>query len=154
MKFIIGIFKKNCFSDYINTICLPLEADLILNQSDEQVLVAGWGKDETLFRTQSLMKAKIPRQRIEKCRETFNRDSFTDSKIICAGGENQVDTCKGDSGGPLFWTGRVNAGAKYIQHGITAAGYKGCGVLFKNETPPALYTNVANFTDWITNNMH
>lgn len=100
------------------------------------------------------MKAQIPRQKVEKCREIFQRNSFTESNIICAGGENQVDTCRGDSGGPLFWTGRVNSGARYIQHGITAAGYKGCGSLFKNETPPALYTNVAGFIDWIRSNIH
>lgn len=143
-----------CFLDNINSICLPLNNDMTLKPSDEQVLVAGWGKDESLFRTQSLMKAKIPRLRAEKCRDFFRRDLFTDSNIICAGGENQVDTCRGDSGGPLFWKGKVNSGAKYIQHGVTAAGQIGCGALVRGKTPPAIYTNVANYIDWIRSNMY
>lgn len=150
-KFIENSFL---FSDYINTVCLPLYSQLSLKSFDEHVFVAGWGRDETLERTQSLMKAQIPRQRIQKCQDIFKLDSITDANVICAGGENQVDTCKGDSGGPLFWTGKVNSGARYIQHGITSAGYRGCGALYRNETPPALYTNVANYIDWMRSNMH
>lgn len=133
---------------------MPLDSGLKLKQNDDQLLIAGWGTTESLFKSQSLLKAQIPKQSLQKCIDTFKLEFITDTNIICAGGEKQVDACKGDSGGPLFWTERVNSGSKYIQHGITASGYIHCGALFRSKTPPALYTNVFNYIDWIKSNMH
>jgi len=59
--------------------------------------------------------------------------------MICAGGDG-VDTCKWDSGGPLF--GRDGAG-RYVQLGITSWG-DGCAVT------PGVYTEVAAFSDWLS----
>lgn len=58
--------------------------------------------------------------------------------MMCAGG-NGVDTCKWDSGGPLF--GRDAAG-RPVQLGITSWG-DGCAVT------PGVYTEVAAFSDWL-----
>lgn len=58
--------------------------------------------------------------------------------MLCAGG-NGVDTCKWDSGGPLFG---VDAAGRYVQLGITSWG-EGCA-----ETP-GVYTEVAAFSEWL-----
>lgn len=93
-------------------------------------------------------------KRIEDCEKTFNI-SLNKDKIICAGGESLVDSCSGDSGGPLFWTGKMrNSGARYFQFGITAAGYRYCGQLLNGVTPPAFYTNIDRYIEWIKSQIH
>lgn len=58
--------------------------------------------------------------------------------MICAGG-NGFDTCKWDSGGPLFTR---DAAGRFVQLGITSWG-DGCAVT------PGVYTEVAAFSDWL-----
>lgn len=140
---------------FVNTICLPIPQDLQLKQVENRFLVAGWGRTESSQRSEALLKASIPRQHVDSCKNIFKVDRrITDSHIICAGGENLVDTCKGDSGGPLFWTGKIHGGSKYVQHGLTGAGFTACGGQFGNITPPTIYTNIANYIDWIQENIH
>lgn len=138
---------------YVNTICLPMAEDIQSAQIENRFLVAGWGRTENESRSNSLLKATVPRQSIDTCRNIFKVDRITDKHIICAGGENLVDTCKGDSGGPLFWTTKIHMGSRYIQRGLTGAGYTSCGGLFGGVTPPTVYTNVASYIDWIQSNM-
>lgn len=63
------------------------------------------------------------------------------SSFICAGGETNRDTCQGDGGGPLVCP---TATGQYFQAGIISWGI-GCG----SSNLPAVYTNVAQFTEWI-----
>jgi hypothetical protein len=70
-----------------------------------------------------------------------------DDSFICAGGNSNVDTCKGDGGGPLMC--RVaNDVESYVQVGIVAWG-KGCG----QEGIPGVYASIADaycFINWAT----
>lgn len=68
---------------------------------------------------------------------------------VCAGGVSGVDSCSGDSGGPLKLPGPVGNSFSYVQHGIVSYGPKNCG------TPgtPAVYTRVAYYMDWILNQL-
>lgn len=121
--------------------------------NNKRYLVAGWGKTEYGVKSDELLKANIPRQNIELCHETF-RINISTNYVICAGGENRVDSCNGDSGGPLFWIGKIKAsGARYFQHGITAAGFTDCGHLPNGLTPPAFYTNISSYINWIKKNL-
>lgn len=140
--------------EFVNTICLPIARDYETTQTNERYLVAGWGKTEYGSKSDELLKANIPAKTTETCEKTFNV-TLAEDKIICAGGENLVDTCNGDSGGPLFWTGKMkNSGARYYQFGITAAGYKFCGKLLKGGSPPAFYTRISSYLQWIESNMY
>ncbi len=63
---------------------------------------------------------------------TKNCDKYTKTetnwkKQICAGDIDGKDTCKGDSGGPLYIKGIVNNKTKYILVGITSYG-ESCGL--------------------------
>lgn len=60
---------------------------------------------------------------------------------ICAGGEKGVDSCYGDSGGPLM----VIRELKWYLAGVVSFGEYPCG----KEGTPGLYTNVAYYLDWI-----
>ncbi|XP_014605835.1 PREDICTED: uncharacterized protein LOC106787732 [Polistes canadensis] len=61
--------------------------------------------------------------------------------FICAGGELNKDTCRGDGGGPLVCPTTTG---QFIQAGIVSWGI-GCG----ESNIPAVYTNVAQHKQWI-----
>ena len=58
--------------------------------------------------------------------------------MLCAGAYG-IDSCIGDSGGPLF----IQQGSSIVVTGIVSWGI-GCGTL------PGVYTNVRQYTGWIT----
>lgn len=72
----------------------------------------------------------------------------TDQTMMLATGiddqQNVEDSCKGDSGGPLFFQ---DDGGHYWIYGITSWGI-GCGL----SNYPGVYTNITYFYNWIKNN--
>lgn len=107
----------------------------------------------TGFSTNVLQHAKIPHQSREVCQRVFSEAGVTITHDhICAGGENQIDTCKGDSGGPLFATVpfkifnslTIN---RQVQFGIVSFGLTGCGGKNVNA---AAYSNLFKYMPWIT----
>ncbi|KAF2898376.1 hypothetical protein ILUMI_07799, partial [Ignelater luminosus] len=72
------------------------------------------------------------------------------SSQLCAGGELGKDSCQGDSGGPLMrsLSENLNANPKWFQEGIVSKGM-GCAV----RGYPGIYLRVANYMDWIIQNL-
>lgn len=63
---------------------------------------------------------------------------------MCAGGEKDKDSCKGDSGGPLMWEN--STGKKFFEFvGIVSFGPWPCG----SEKVPGVYTKVYEYNSWI-----
>lgn len=96
---------------------------------DEGVFtVAGWGRDESGAQQRFLLKAEVPFVSDAQCvaaydvRPPSSRRPIPEEEI-CAGylEEGGVDTCAGDSGGPVFR--RDNAG-EWIQIGIVGWGHR------------------------------
>merc|ERR1712184_209085 len=77
-----------------------------------------------------------------------------DQSFVCAGGEPDADTCKGDGGGPLVCPiidPTNNYPTHYVQTGIVAWGI-GCG-----SEVPGVYADVSQamcFIDWSTKCVH
>ena len=101
---------------------------------------------------ESLKWAKIEIRDRKKCKEVFSQPPYsgypTDDitkKHLCAGNKNGIDACQGDSGGPLVCL--VNKEVLIV--GIVSFG-RGCADTSKI---PGVYTNVAQYLDWITNLM-
>lgn len=68
------------------------------------------------------------------------------SAQICAGGEKDKDSCKGDSGGPLMdLYADENGTVNWYSIGIVSYGPTPCG----SETWPGVYIKVANYIPWI-----
>ena len=72
---------------------------------------------------------------------------------VCAGGENGKGSCRGDSGGGLFVRkteygvdGEVES--PWYLLGIVSFGGQACGIGIPN-----VYTRVAQYTDWIKQNL-
>ncbi|KAG2381486.1 hypothetical protein C9374_006475 [Naegleria lovaniensis] len=78
-------------------------------------LVAGWGytssKDQV---SDSLQKAHVPYVADSNCIQLLLQMSSAAGQM-CAGAGQGVDTCSGDSGGPLF----MNLSGLYAQTGLT-----------------------------------
>jgi len=102
------------------------------------VVPAGWG---TLSSGGSLpnvlMKVTVPMVSDASCKNSYGNNAIL-AGMICAGTGGR-DSCQGDSGGPLM-SGTTLAGIVSWGNGCALAGY------------PGVYTSVAYFNSWISNN--
>ncbi|XP_062851150.1 complement factor D [Trichomycterus rosablanca] len=99
---------------------------------------AGWGSlNNHGSRTDTLHELTIAVMERWLCgRSDYFGAAFTNN-MICAA-KPKMDTCNGDSGGPLLYKG--------IAVGITSNGGKKCG----SSKKPGLYTIISHYDDWIT----
>jgi secreted trypsin-like serine protease len=129
--------------------------------------VAGWGitsalpacksKEEPSVRPDRIREAQVPivsDARAEQvyqdiCPSNRTRDMYVPPLMVAAGGTD-VDTCKGDSGGPLFvrTSGNDENSAEYMQIGITSF-----SAACAHNGYPSAYTEVnaspiASFIKW------
>lgn len=133
---------------FIQPICLARTNDISNN-----LLIAGWGKTENGKPSDVKLFGLIQLINKEQCASNY---ILGPSKIvlqpqhICAAGKSGVDTCGGDSGGPLMQIEDEEAvRPKLIQIGITSFGSSACG----SQKYPGVYTGVYQFRNWILSHM-
>eukprot|EP00079_Xenopus_tropicalis_P009991 XP_002934450.2 PREDICTED: plasma kallikrein [Xenopus tropicalis] len=127
------------FNDHQKAICLPpREPTFVLPNS---CWITGWGfTEESGSLSNILQKAEVPPISTEECQGNYEQTRI-DKKILCAGYKRgKIDSCKGDSGGPLACV----VDEIWYLTGITSWG-EGCARPGK----PGVYTRVSEFTDWI-----
>lgn len=142
---IVELREEVDFDDKNAPLCLyeSLE-DLSPN---EDLTAVGWGLTDTETYTipDTLMKGTVRMVPLNECKERYKelrRYNIT-SNHICAQGDTDsyTEACVGDSGNPL-----VNfVGNKYVLVGIDSTGH-GSGL----QRYPGVYTRVASYVDWIT----
>lgn len=126
---------------------LPSKSDYEeLNKPDKSVIVSGWGATSVYgdVYPEILKKGNVSIKSHSICLDNYIAENKVVTKnMICASGDN-IDSCSGDSGGPLFTFIDGNA----IQLGITSWGSFPCAdnKLF------GVYTNIFNYLDWINTN--
>lgn len=126
----------------IRPICLPLTETLQREANEiESFMVTGWGKLDNLTYSDVPMEAQVPRRNRRICRNAFHRE--IKSNQLCVG-EKGVDSCSGDSGGPLFAAQYYEHLQRFVQYGIVSYGPTDCGGDY-----PAVYTSVIDFIPWI-----
>lgn len=107
-----------------------------------QCKVTGWGEQGGDLGTSTvLMTANVPILPDNLCRENYE-DTFRNG-MLCAGYmTGQIDSCKGDSGGPFVCNGKLV--------GVVSTGFK-CAL----PGYPGLYTNVSYpyHRSWILQNL-
>ncbi|CAH0403400.1 unnamed protein product [Chilo suppressalis] len=124
------------YTDTIRPICFPSAEDL----RERMVFSAsGWGEIVNKGVYSDVKKdLRLPYWARSNCQSAYN--SKVPSHVICAGGEQGIDTCRGDSGGPLVW------GKNYFElFGVTSSGSVNCGT----KGTPGIYTSVIDHLDWI-----
>ncbi|XP_067883720.1 coagulation factor XI-like [Heterodontus francisci] len=126
------------FNSYQMPICLPTSEE---NTSmGNTCWITGWGETESGQISQVLLKARVPVMSHESCQSHYSEHNITEH-MMCAGyEEGKIDTCKGDSGGPLA----CEHGGDWYLVGITSWG-KGCAKKGK----PGIYIRVSKFQAWV-----
>lgn len=133
-------------ADNVGFVCLPKGSATF---DSMKCTASGWGAHTAGGTEQTLLKkVDLPIVPRTLCQETFRALRKSDSyelheSYLCAGGQANQDTCKGDGGSPLVCPNMVTLN-QYVQAGIVSWG-RGCG----SDNVPGVYANVAVLRDWI-----
>lgn len=101
---LLRLKRSISYTDFVRPICLPINNNLRTAAFDGIVMdVAGWGKTEKESVSNLKLKASVEGYTIDECRSVYMRQNIIlEDSQICAGGKEGVDSCRGDSGGPLI----------------------------------------------------
>ncbi|XP_050738022.1 vitamin K-dependent protein C-like [Eriocheir sinensis] len=125
---------------HVSPACVPeQDAELPVGES---CTIIGWGKERNthFFGTDVLNEAEVPIIDNKMC-EAVYEDYYITSNMFCAGYKRgRVDSCAGDSGGPLL----CHRQGRWHIYGITSFG-EGCGKKGKF----GIYARVSNYRTWI-----
>lgn len=142
---LLRLARKVPASSSVAPICLPLDPEVRrqVDLENGRFVETGWGKTPDATGSDSKMNAYsvgVPR---DECRSKYPHANIDEGQV-CAKPERAVDTCRGDSGGPLMYR---HSGTLYLV-GI-ASFRKECA----NVGEPAVYTNVGGLVDWVIDNL-
>lgn len=139
------------FSTFVRPICLPTIPTLHMNNLEgRSVQVSGWGQTEMAAMSTIKLKADLKVNNLEQCKRTYSLRSINlQATQLCAGGQRNIDSCRGDSGGPLMIQELYNNRRYYYLVGVVSFGPTPCGV----ENWPGVYTRVDAYIDWIQQNI-
>ncbi|KAK9869223.1 hypothetical protein WA026_002974 [Henosepilachna vigintioctopunctata] len=149
---LLRLRKEVEYTDYIKPICLPLlESERQKTYSGANLTVSGWGQTENRSSSNVKLKLVVPVKSNANCNSIYkDANRKLSEQQLCAGGEKNKDSCKGDSGGPLMTISIDEYGdAIWYAVGIVSYGPDPCG------TPgwPGVYTRVSKYMGWILRNM-
>ena len=108
----------------------------------QQAVILGWGKTARLSGwPDRLMVGEVTLVDSAECQRRHRRDRVYETALCAGVVEEAVDSCEGDSGGPLLSHDGVLLG-------ITSWGGR-CG----NRLRPGVYTRISSFAGWIRHRM-
>lgn len=110
--------------------------------------VTGWGNTNLFIPhyPETLQQAQLPVVEREVCNSPTAYNGGVTTNMLCAGyDEGGLDSCKGDSGGPLMIAQEEDG--NWVQVGVVSWG-EGCAQMYRY----GVYTQLANFADWIATN--
>lgn len=131
----------------VKPICLPIGSAAKI--TSKKLMATGWGITEDHKPSAVMMKIALPRYPQEECAAAYRSQKEIWQKQICMGGGQVMDSCRGDSGGPLQAPTVYNGNPRYVQYGIVSFGVRKCGT----EGFPGVYTRVDYYLDWILDAM-
>ncbi|XP_034657422.1 uncharacterized protein LOC117894446 [Drosophila subobscura] len=129
---------------WIGYSCLPRPFQPLPKNVDCTVI--GWGKrrNHDAAGTSVLHKANVPIIPMDNCRNVYHDYTIT-KNMFCAGHRRGlIDTCAGDSGGPLLCRDTTKPNQPWTIFGITSFG-DGCAKRNKF----GIYARVPNYVDWV-----
>ncbi|KAI5106015.1 mannan-binding lectin serine protease 2 precursor, partial [Silurus meridionalis] len=146
---LLKMSERVILSENIRPVCLPERQTNGLVMAGKIGTVSGFGATGKQNRSQYLQYGQVT-EYSGVCFENESDLKVTEN-MFCAGGTEAkgVDSCKGDSGGPLFIPalGPIPPDTPYQIKGIVSWGPPVCG------NNKGYYTKVENYLDWIRNTM-
>ncbi|XP_073241473.1 trypsin-like [Porites lutea] len=138
---LIELSRPVQFTSKVRSMCLDNGQ---LFKAGQLCYIAGWGTEKIKGPpTRILHEAALPLVSHQQCNEPQSYSGIIPEDMICAGyKQGGVDTCEGDSGGPLMCQG---TGEKWYLTGVASFGQTGCGVPYKY----GVYTRIVNHLQWI-----
>ncbi|KAM9785616.1 chymotrypsin-like elastase family member 2A [Neosynchiropus ocellatus] len=129
-------------SDSIMPACLPANGETLPH--DAPCYVTGWGRLWTGGPIADILQqALLPVVGHSTCSRYDWWGSLVTTKMICAGGDGELASCNGDSGGPLNCQ---NPDGSWDVHGVVSFGSSmGCNYPKK----PSVFTKVSSYIPWI-----
>jgi len=133
-------------TDFVRPACLPQISEY-QPFNGASCVVSGFGQEGTCnfyerFESTNLKNVIVEIVDNDKCARKLDFD--LDKSQLCASGyENGMDACKGDSGGPLV----CNVEGRWTLTGVVSYGLN-----FGDKNVPGVYTRVAEYLDWISDN--
>ncbi|XP_055903205.1 serine protease easter-like isoform X2 [Eupeodes corollae] len=149
---LIRLSRSIPYTEFIQPICLPLKDILKRSTFEGSVMdVSGWGKTEQGTSSNLKLKAEVPIVPLNDCQRVYSQRSVDlQSSQMCAGGQQGIDSCRGDSGGPLIGLDSSNKmRVYYFLAGVVSFGPTPCGL----QGWPGVYTKVSDYVDWIQQNI-
>jgi len=152
---IIRLKSPVAFDSKSNVACLPLDQFKGDALAGENGTISGWGRQDEIENggesSDDLMSVEVPLLTEDLCNEYYAKYPFfynfrpITKRMICAGTtKGGIDSCAGDSGGPLTY----ESGGKTYVVGVVSFGL-GCG---RPETP-GVYSRVTEVRSWIIEQM-
>ncbi|ESP04644.1 hypothetical protein LOTGIDRAFT_179982 [Lottia gigantea] len=135
--------KKPVTNKRLGIACLPAKRDRL--PKGTLCYTIGWGKTRNthIYGSNVLQEARVPIVNRKRCQSVF--DYEIGRTQVCAGyKKGGVDSCAGDSGGPLMCSKTVKGQQRWFIYGVTSYG-EGCGRKGKY----GIYTKVSSFLKWI-----
>ncbi|XP_017156554.1 serine protease easter [Drosophila miranda] len=133
---------------HVEPVCLPPVRGPLANQLvGSAVDVSGWGRTENSESSNFKRKAMLIVQPLDQCQAAFRKDGqvLNDSQL-CASGGIGVDSCNGDSGGPLTVEASTPQRDRFVYlAGVVSFGREECG----QTEFSGVYTRISSHMDWI-----
>ncbi|XP_046581943.1 prostasin-like [Haliotis rubra] len=131
------------FNKWTRPLCLPNNDDI--PSTGQKCVITGWGSITPNGPPGTLKEAVVPVYSYSDCKRLPGYIDLVTEDTICAGyREGGVDSCHGDSGGPL----QCKMNNRWVMAGTTSfgdAGGSGCAVAMR----PGVYTLTASYVEWI-----
>ncbi|XP_055541807.1 phenoloxidase-activating factor 3-like [Wyeomyia smithii] len=147
---LLRLERPVAFSHSVRPICIPNGTPEQRSVNPSFYIISGWGLTENGTSFDVLRYARVPPVSLDNCATSVKRISVAlrlDQSQICAGGIDAIDSCAGDSGGPLQYVS--NRTSRFYQLGVVSYGVRSCG----EQSAPGVYTNLMSYLNWIVENV-
>ncbi|XP_071788766.1 uncharacterized protein [Asterias amurensis] len=130
-------------SDRVSPVCLPPRNDSLLTETGSSATMSGWGGTIPFSGTPTLLQtARATIVDTENCKRFDDHTYVNENVICCMNKYGEQNSCKGDSGGPLY----TSLDGIWYQVGLVSrGGVPSCSA----PRQVVIYTRLSKFLDFI-----